>query len=445
MSVSCFRCGGQGHKSFECKKPRTQGGSGWKECQRCGSTAHVDPKCPTLWRIYYYNTEEDYDRERLKKYREREDAEVKGGRDGGGFDYRSESDGEEEGELIINIQPPSSWDPVVRWCYNCAAKGNHWGDDCPLPRCNPTRQSGDPSGFSEYMAASGPYAHSLPPPPRPDQHAYRTGPGRGYEDYDRFEAGPGASMHVYDPQREAMHNVDQLFDRYGPGASRRRDAIRRGRGDPASRSAAPSRVDRRSGEGSKAQRYQVMAQERERDRWSSADYHRRDGRSSQVSSSGIGPAIAIKTTSNQTPSETSLLDDEDEFELTHFVAASKGKVEPLKNAGKKERSAAKLKKIQEKKIAAALKMKRKLGLPEQATKAEVKAASAVRKEEAKIAKRKAKAAKRASDPSKIAVREQMRVAFEEAQARRLSAGKVEEHSRKAREFAVQEEKWLTGD
>lgn len=45
----------------------------------------------------------------------------------------------------------------IRYCYNCAAVGHHWGDDCSLRRTNPTRPTGEPSAFSEQVANAGPF------------------------------------------------------------------------------------------------------------------------------------------------------------------------------------------------------------------------------------------------------------------------------------------------
>jgi hypothetical protein len=210
------------------------------------------------------------------------------------FDYRSESESGEEEEHSADppSDPPRDWDPGVRWCYNCAAQGNHWGDDCPLPRCNPTYIKGDPSAYSEFMASMGPHSRYLPPPPPPDRDAYRAGLRRYDEPYDRFQAGPKSSMHVYDPQREAMASVDQLFDRHGPGASRRRDAERRRGGGYQDHDAPGPKpvVHRKSGQGSKADRYRETNQD-PRDR-------RAQGRPDQVSSNG-GPAACSRVIDNE--------------------------------------------------------------------------------------------------------------------------------------------------
>ena len=110
------------------------------------------------------------------------------------------------------------------WCYNCAAAGSHWGDDCPLPRCNPTRSSGDPSTFSDFLSRSGPFGQYLPDAPDPWETSYGDNRGAGGSRQSHhmpasragagieFSVGPGASMHLAaDPSRGAAQTVDDLF------------------------------------------------------------------------------------------------------------------------------------------------------------------------------------------------------------------------------------------
>lgn len=79
------------------------------------------------------------------------------------YDYRSseessDSEDDETGSTssLVGKGPPNDWDPAQKCCYNCAGRG-HWGDDCPVPRCNPLRATGDPSIYSDLLANSGPF------------------------------------------------------------------------------------------------------------------------------------------------------------------------------------------------------------------------------------------------------------------------------------------------
>ena len=336
MGLNCFRCGGRGHKALECKMPRTQGAQGWRECRRCGATSHVESNCPTLWRIYSYRSSEENLAERRKKFVAGE-ADRRGAAPPARFDYRSESESDQDDKRARSpANPPRDWDPAERWCYNCAAGGNHWGDDCPLPRCNPTRTGGDPSPYSEYLASSGPHARHLPPPPPPDPYAYREGL-RSRDGFDRFEAGPGASMHVYDPQREAMKSVDQLFDRHGPGASRQRDAARR-RGERDVEPLRPKPVDRRSGEGSKAERYR----EAERERGSERERRRR-GEDRPIQVSANGPPAPLLAPNNATLTNGRGSEDD-----VVFVSAKETDGRMTKAQAKQERRREKMAKKREK-------------------------------------------------------------------------------------------------
>lgn len=189
LSTSCFRCGGMGHQTRTCPKPRR--GPRSEECERCGSYSHVKALCPTLWRVYTYSTLEDYERHRSKTFFKlsngssardpRRDLEP---------DPEELSDSEDEFARAGEPEAPASqFDPATRWCYNCSGSGNHWGDDCPEPRVNPTRGTGEPSAFSEFVSGLGPFAKRLPGAP----------PLAGYQmpsSQFTFTVGSSATMHV---------------------------------------------------------------------------------------------------------------------------------------------------------------------------------------------------------------------------------------------------------
>lgn len=182
VGVSCFRCGMKGHRRNECTADVRRMPS---RCRRCGASNHMEESCPTLWRIYSYVDEEVWE-----AYRE-------GKATAAGTSSREHN-----------------WDPAQRWCYNCAARGAHWGDDCPQPRRS---RHGEPSAFSEYVSRMGPFAHRLAPPPPSHAHP-------GADMYD-VSVGPTASMHFLGGRAGGNNatleeEVDRLFAR-APGASRR--------------------------------------------------------------------------------------------------------------------------------------------------------------------------------------------------------------------------------
>lgn len=170
----------------DCPLPRAGGRRSL--CERCGSTSHPETSCPTLWRIYTYNTPEEYAARRAKRARHLERrAERKAERtqrrekNRAGWaaalvqpsDSSGPSDSSDDDDDAVHDAPPKDWDPALAWCYNCAASGHHWGDDCFLRRANPTRPTGEPSPFSEAIASSGPFAQ-----PRTHAHIRRGGDGR---------------------------------------------------------------------------------------------------------------------------------------------------------------------------------------------------------------------------------------------------------------------------
>lgn len=189
LSTSCFRCGGMGHQTRTCPKPRR--GPRSEECERCGSYSHVKALCPTLWRVYAYSTRDDHERFQAKAFFKLEST-------AGGRDPRKdlEPDGSElsdsEDEFVRAGEPELSakeFDPATRWCYNCSGAGNHWGDDCPEPRVNPTRGTGEPSAFSEFVSRLGPYGKLVPGAP----------PLAGFQmpsSQFTFSVGSSATMHV---------------------------------------------------------------------------------------------------------------------------------------------------------------------------------------------------------------------------------------------------------
>lgn len=179
--------------------PRTGGRS--RMCERCGSTSHPETTCHTLWRQYTYYTPSEYEEARAKKARhekrrelahqareqKRQKSTERGWsvslaipEDDAGPSDDTDSDSAQE---TVGRPPPADWDPVMRVCYNCAARNHHWGDDCFLRRTNPTRPTGDPSPFSEVMANTGPYGsrsrnQPRPPPPIPKSRMRRSMPAR---------------------------------------------------------------------------------------------------------------------------------------------------------------------------------------------------------------------------------------------------------------------------
>ncbi|KDN44893.1 hypothetical protein K437DRAFT_268622 [Tilletiaria anomala UBC 951] len=218
VSIMCHRCGLTGHISRAC--PNSRGPRGM-ECPRCYSTNHPEAACPTLWRRYRYLSTYDHERERaLEAARQGRLQEDQGGRhdDSAGSVSGSdmdEGDGGDRRDYERTLpRPRRDWDPAQRWCYNCARKGNHWGDDCPQVRATMMRATGEPSAFSEWVSHMGPFARDLPPPP-PDTSVG----GLSSRDFT-FGAGPHSNFgNVIDP--DAL--MDGYFSRKNAGKGKGRD------------------------------------------------------------------------------------------------------------------------------------------------------------------------------------------------------------------------------
>lgn len=142
-------------------------------CERCGEVGHPETTCHTLWRLYTYYEDDEYDaararlqrhlRRRAERQHEREAKRAKSQRSWAVALVQPNDDtgpSDDSDDDVSSSPPPRDWDPAVRFCYNCAAKGHHWGDDCFLRRTNPTRPTGDPSPFSEAGSRGGPFARA---------------------------------------------------------------------------------------------------------------------------------------------------------------------------------------------------------------------------------------------------------------------------------------------
>jgi len=209
-------------------------------------------------------------------------------REGGDFSDRSSDEERSSGNLIA---PRPDWDPAVSislppqsaelrmyalfvprfltpeliliffqeiWCYNCADRGDHWGDDCPRPRSSFKSRGSENSLYSEYVSALGPFGGRIPSRftserQRRDQ-ASNFGFGGNHQHFD-FSVGPSASMHVSGRGMDdyGMRTVDDLFDpskmpksQREKAKDRERDARERQRKDSDSRRESDRSKRRRS-------------------------------------------------------------------------------------------------------------------------------------------------------------------------------------------------------
>lgn len=240
VGILCFRCGQRGHRRNECQTdPRRMPRN--RDCSRCGSHNHTESTCPTYWRIYAYVDEEEWLNFRTRKAATlRREQEQLGGclpssrkrskrrrsQDSESDDMNIESSdsGSEDrsnydSKFRCHTPPRSDWDPAERWCYNCAARGTHWGDDCPLPR-RAHHRNAEPSIFSEFVSRTGPFASRLHPPPRPEP----TAPVAGIYD---VSVGLRSSMHFFGANGRDRatrptieEEIEKMFAR-APNASRR--------------------------------------------------------------------------------------------------------------------------------------------------------------------------------------------------------------------------------
>ncbi|CAO1617677.1 unnamed protein product [Parajaminaea phylloscopi] len=266
VGISCFRCGQRGHRRNECtadlrRLPRH------RDCGRCGSHNHAETTCPTYWRIYAYVDEEEWLDFRTRKAADlRHEQEQLGGsigspsrnsrkrpqrRHSDDMDTGSDSSDSDVGEpkrkqrsVRGHTPPRPDWDPAERWCYNCAARGTHWGDDCPRPRRGYNR-NGEPSIFSEFISLAGPFASRLRPP-RPE-------PAAPVADMYDVSVGPDASMHFFGgdgrpsgSRPTVEEEVDRLFAR-APNASKRQVEKERARQREAQRRDRQEQQQRSSG------------------------------------------------------------------------------------------------------------------------------------------------------------------------------------------------------
>ncbi|CAO1628261.1 unnamed protein product [Sympodiomycopsis kandeliae] len=227
VGVSCFRCGKRGHRRAECTADIRSVGRMSRDCRRCGSLNHSEQTCPTYWRIYVYQDEDQWQAFRSEKAREQQQLDH---RRGGNSSSDMDTDDDDDGYNVKRFR--QDWDPAERWCYNCTARGTHWGDDCPMPR-RAYGRNGEPSIFSEFLSTSGPFAYRLAPasgngpptnaPRGPSSSRY---PPPGADMYD-VSVGPNTSMHFAGgssttrAQPTIEEEVDRIFAR-APRSSRGR-------------------------------------------------------------------------------------------------------------------------------------------------------------------------------------------------------------------------------
>lgn len=114
-------------------------GSRGRGCERCGSLSHPKTNCPTVWRIYMYNSQEEFDARRARHARHVERSEQRLA------ERREKRKKSKRGWAVTLVQPsdesgpsdshssdedvpaPPNWDPAV-----CEQRDSHAPDSLLL-------------------------------------------------------------------------------------------------------------------------------------------------------------------------------------------------------------------------------------------------------------------------------------------------------------------------